>query len=91
LVYSRKVKSSRQEFKKPLIINNKKKRYQLSDLINRLKRKYLSEEAPTNAMGTSSSTSGSGPVDTFDTLMKLKNKILKRKSPVDVSIKNTTK
>lgn len=30
------------------------------------------EGGPTNAMGTSSSTSGTGPIDTFDPLLKLK-------------------
>jgi len=41
----------------------------------------LKEEFPTNAMGASSSTAGSGPVDTFDPILKLKKKILKRKVP----------
>ena len=32
-------------------------------------------------MGASSSTSGTGPIDTFDPLLGVKKKILKRKSP----------
>lgn len=36
---------------------------------------------PTNSMGTSSSTAGTGGIDTYDPLLKIR-KILKRKAPV---------
>lgn len=36
---------------------------------------------PTNSMGTSSSTAGSGGIDTYDPLLKIR-KILKRSAPV---------
>ena len=53
---------------------------------NKLKPKVdksvVKEEAPTNMMGNSSSTAGTGPIDTFDPLMKNKKKNLaKRKNP----------
>src|SRR5476649_1019015 len=37
----------------------------------RIKAEYglLTEEFPTNVMGTSSSTTGSGPIDTFDPIL----------------------
>jgi hypothetical protein len=37
----------------------------------------LYEDSPTNSMGTSSSTQGSGAIDTYDPALK-KKKILKR-------------
>lgn len=33
-------------------------------------RKYLKENAPTNSMGASSSTPGTGNIDTFDPVMR---------------------
>jgi hypothetical protein len=48
-----------------------------TSLVDRLHRQ-LSEEFPTNAMGNSSSTSGTGPIDTFDPLLikkKAKRKV----------------
>jgi hypothetical protein len=55
-------------------------------------RVLLREEFPTNCMGASSSTSGTGPVDTFDPLLgKTKGKIGRRKPPkIDVAIKKKT-
>ena len=48
--------------------------------INNTSTKKIKEnEGPTNAMGTSSSTSGTGPIDTFDPLLKAK--IARRKKP----------
>jgi hypothetical protein len=47
-------------------------------------KKLKEDEAPTNAMGTSSSTSGTGPIDTFDPLLKLK--IARRKKPAELPI-----
>jgi hypothetical protein len=51
-------------------------------LIEKIISVYL-EEFPTNSMGTSSSTSGTGPVDTFDPILGLKRKLARRKKPVD--------
>jgi len=45
------------------------------------KKKKINEEAPTNVMGTSSSVAGSGPIDTFDPLLKFKSLIKRRKQP----------
>jgi hypothetical protein len=41
-------------------------------------KKELKEEAPTVCMGSSSSTSGTGPIDTFDPVLR-KKKVEKRK------------
>lgn len=46
-------------------------------LKNTLTSKNIKEDAPTNAMGSSSSTQGTGPITTFDPKLK-KKKILKR-------------
>ena len=43
------------------------------------KKPVKEDEAPTNAMGTSSSTSGTGPIDTFDPLLIVK--LARRKRP----------
>ena len=43
------------------------------------KKEIKEDEGPLNVMGTSSSTSGTGPIDTFDPLMAIKKR-LKRKS-----------
>lgn len=49
------------------------------------KKKPIGEEGegavPANAMGTSSSTAGTGGIDTYDPLLKIR-KILKRRAPV---------
>lgn len=37
-------------------------------------KKNLKEEAPSNAIGDSSSVSGSGPIDTFSPLIRFKKK-----------------
>lgn len=44
----------------------------------------VTEEAPTNVMGTSSSVTGSGPIDTFDPLLRFKT-IMKRRKPKNIS------
>lgn len=56
----------------------------MSDLIKKMLK--ISEEFPTNAMGTSSSTAGTGPIDTFDPLLfkKMKKKMIRRKNPAKV-------
>lgn len=41
-------------------------------------KKELKEETSTNCIGTSSSTSGSGSIDTVDPLLSIKKKISKR-------------
>ena len=51
---------------------------------SKLGNKKIKEEAPTNAMGTSSSISGTGNIDTFDPLIK--TKIARRKTPNKVEI-----
>jgi hypothetical protein len=43
----------------------------------------VKEEFPTNSMGSSSSTAGTGPIDTFDPLLGIKKKIARRKKPVN--------
>ena len=42
-------------------------------------KKELKEEAPTNSIGTSSSTSGTGSIDTLDPIISVKKKILKKR------------
>lgn len=54
----------------------------MDKLIKKIYEVYIYEEFPTNAMGNSSSTSGTGPVDTFDPLQGFRNKLIKRKKPV---------
>jgi len=55
----------------------------LKHLIEKILSVHLDEEFPTNSMGTSSSTSGTGPIDTYDPILGLKKKLAKRKKPVN--------
>ena len=45
------------------------------------KKDIKEDEGPTNVIGTSSSTSGTGAVDTFDPVLGTKKKLAKRKNP----------
>lgn len=53
-------------------------------ILNRLKN-YLTEEAPTNCMGSSSSAAGSGPIATFDPMLFVK--LARRKQKLQKSSK----
>jgi hypothetical protein len=54
----------------------------LNVLSKKIYERYIFEEFPTNVMGNSSSTSGTGNIDTFDPLQGMKNRLLKRKKPI---------
>jgi hypothetical protein len=59
----------------------------VEDQIRKMVKKGLKEDAvtgaPTNSMGSSSSTAGTGPIDTFDPLLGIaKKKLLRRKLPL---------
>ena len=66
------------------MINKKNKKK-----VNEGTRNFVSEEAPTNVMGTSSSTSGTGNIDTFDPL--LFSGLIKRKPPANIKFENLIK
>jgi len=60
----------------------------MNNITKKILDRFLKEEAPTNAMGTSSSTSGTGPIDTFDPILSLKKKIMARGKPQVISLKD---
>jgi len=76
------VKPSNDQSMKPKAVKNPTGVPAKPKLIEAFDPMVLQEEFPTNSMGTSSSTSGTGPIDTFDPLMKIKakNLLAKRKT-----------